>query len=350
MSLRSTVIRAGLEGAYFTGAHALARPLLGGLGTIFTLHRVRPARDGDFQPNRLLEITPHFLAATLVKVRRRGIEIVDLDEAKRRLTTAGKHKRFVVFTLDDGYRDNLEYALPIFEAANAPFTIYVPSSFPSGEGELWWIALEEIVARNTIVRPGIPGLPESFPTATNDARWTAWCRLYTHLRAVNETTQRVIIRDLCARHGVDLRAICRDAIMDWNEVARIAGHPLCTIGAHTVAHHAVAKLSVEEARREMREGADHIERRLGVRPRHFSYPYGSMCAAGPRDFALAAELGFETAVTTRPGVLYAEHARHLTALPRVSLNGEYQTPRYIDVFLSGLPFYVFNRFERVNVA
>ena len=62
------------------------------------------------------------------------------------------------------------------------------------------------------------------------------------------------------------------------------------------------------------------------------------------------DLGFETAVTTRPGVLFPEHRDHLTALPRVSLNGDYQTLRYLDLFLSGAPFLLYNRLRRVNVA
>ena len=66
--------------------------------------------------------------------------------------------------------------------------------------------------------------------------------------------------------------------------------------------------------------------------------------------ALAREAGFETAVTTRKGMLFPEHRRHLTALPRVSLSGDYQSPAYTSVFLSGAPFALWNRFQRVNAA
>jgi hypothetical protein len=69
--LRNNVIRAGLEALYFSGAHHLLRPLLSGVGAIFMLHHVRPARAAAFQPNRHLEVTPEFLRATLCHLRSR---------------------------------------------------------------------------------------------------------------------------------------------------------------------------------------------------------------------------------------------------------------------------------------
>jgi peptidoglycan/xylan/chitin deacetylase (PgdA/CDA1 family) len=93
-----------------------------------------------------------------------------------------------------------------------------------------------------------------------------------------------------------------------------------------------------------------IQAALGVRPQHLAYPVGDRSAAGPREFAIAAELGFKTAVTTRPGVIFPEHAGHLMALPRISLNGEFQRTRYAKVLISGVATGLANRFRRLNVA
>jgi peptidoglycan/xylan/chitin deacetylase (PgdA/CDA1 family) len=81
-----------------------------------------------------------------------------------------------------------------------------------------------------------------------------------------------------------------------------------------------------------------------------AYPVGDPTSAGPREFRIAAELGFKTAVTTRPGVIFQEHRRHLTALPRISLNGEHQQMRYVRVLLSGAATAMWNGFQRVNAA
>ena len=52
----------------------------------------------------------------------------------------------MVFTFDDAYRDNLRYALPILRHHECPFTLYVPTALVDGVGEVWWQALEDIVA------------------------------------------------------------------------------------------------------------------------------------------------------------------------------------------------------------
>jgi peptidoglycan/xylan/chitin deacetylase (PgdA/CDA1 family) len=83
---------------------------------------------------------------------------------------------------------------------------------------------------------------------------------------------------------------------------------------------------------------------------HLAYPYGDKVAAGAREFALAQAAGFRTAVTTRPGMIFPESAGHLTALPRVSLNGNYQDTRILPVLTSGAATAMWNGFRRIDAA
>lgn len=127
-SIKTILTRVGLDTLYFSSIYRLLEPAWGGLGVIFTLHHVVPSRAEPtpaFAPNQILDITSEFLEQTIQQVQELDIDIVDLDEARRRLLADGTQRRLVCFTLDDGYKDNFSTALPIFKKYNAPFAVYV---------------------------------------------------------------------------------------------------------------------------------------------------------------------------------------------------------------------------------
>ena len=131
--------------------------------------------------------------------------------------------------------------------------------------------------------------------------------------------------------------------MNWDEIRKIAAHPLVSIGSHTVNHFNLKRLTEERARREMTDVQRILEAELGETPKHMAYPYGYASAVGCREVALAKEAGYVSAVTTRHGVLRAEHADHLHALPRISINGRYQRVAHIRTMLSGITTPLANR-------
>ncbi len=130
--LKQTIIRGGLESLYFSGAHMALQRFVGGVGAILTLHHVREPRPDRFQPNRLLEVTPRFLAGVVKLLKRSRVDVISLDEMHRRMTARDFGRRFVCLTFDDGYRDNL--STPIRSCARPAFRS--PSTcrlaFPTG--------------------------------------------------------------------------------------------------------------------------------------------------------------------------------------------------------------------------
>jgi peptidoglycan/xylan/chitin deacetylase (PgdA/CDA1 family) len=351
ITLRQTAIRTGLESLYFSGAHAALRPVLGGLGAILTLHHVRPGRTDAFQPNRLLEVTPEFLEEVIVGLRSDGFEFVTLDEAIARLSQGAVGRRFVTLTFDDGYRDNVEHALPILRRHGVPMTMYVCSAFAAGTGELWWLTLEEVIAANARVDFVLDDQVHHLDAGDPDAKQAAFERIYWLLRALPRDEQiRAAVNELAQRYGIDPVRRSAELCLRWPEIATLSQDPLVTIGAHTITHPMLRKVSAASARREMQQSAANVEKATGKRVEHFCYPVGDASAAGPGEFEMARELGFKSAVTTRPGVLFPDHRDHLWALPRISLNGDFQRMRYVRVLTSGAATAVWNRFRRVNVG
>jgi peptidoglycan/xylan/chitin deacetylase (PgdA/CDA1 family) len=138
--------------------------------------------------------------------------------------------------------------------------------------------------------------------------------------------------------------------MSWDELKPFADEPLVTIGAHTVTHSNLALQAREIAAQEMTTSRARIENALQRSVVDLAYPYGDRAAAAAREFALARSAGFQTAVTTRPGMIFPECADHLTALPRVSLNGNYQDTRILPVLTSGAATAMWNGFRRIDAA
>jgi peptidoglycan/xylan/chitin deacetylase (PgdA/CDA1 family) len=343
-AVKHLVFRLGLTALARTGAARIAAPVTRGAGAILMFHHVRPHAPRAFEPNRILEITPEFLDATLTHVKRRGYEIIPIGALRERL--ANPRGRFVVLTFDDGYRDNLVHALPVLDAHRAPFTIFVTTGFADRTATMWWADLEEALDR--------------LPEATIDGRRMALSdpaaktRAFGHVAAMIRRQpwedSRTTLDALAAIAGVDGAARVDRYCLDWTEIRALDQLDLCTIAAHTLTHPLLARMRDAEAMHEISASKARLEEMLARPIQHFAYPVGDPSAAGPREFQMTAEAGFATAVTTRPGVLFPEHAAHADALPRVSINGLYQSIQDVDVLLSGAAFALFNRGRRINVG
>jgi len=349
MGLRNRIIGAGFAAFRATGLHRLAGAATRGQGAALMFHNVRPWRPATpgFTPNRLLEITPEFLDEALHLVRRMGFDIVTMDEAISRLVEKNA-RPFVTLTFDDAYRDTVDFALPVLERHQAPFTVYVATGFAERSARMWWLELEAALRAAERVEIADEDFALSLPTNTPPEKSAAFERIYWRLRGGSEERLLRIIGALAARHGVDGGGFVEALCMDWAQIATLAEHPLATIGAHSVSHKMLAKWPSDIARGEMQTSKERIEEKLGRPVRHFAYPVGDPTSAGPREFALARELGFASAVTTRPGMIFPAHRDHLTALPRVSVNGNWQDGGYFEVLLSGAPFALWNRGRRLN--
>jgi peptidoglycan/xylan/chitin deacetylase (PgdA/CDA1 family) len=333
-----------------TGLGSLLAPLTRGIGVILMLHSVRPWIENGFAPNRILEITPSFLDEALVCLKNLGYELVTLTEAVARLRTGRGRMPFAALTFDDGYRDTLDHALPVLERHGAPMTLFVTPGFADRSARLWWVELEEAIRRLTRIVVEEGDFHFAAYSRGDAEKQETFQDLYWRLRRGPLKRLYDAIAGLAAEAKLNSADIAESLCLDWNGLAELSRHPLVTIGAHTMTHPMLAKCDERWARVEMSASREAIRRRLGITPAHFAYPVGDSGSAGTREFALAAELGFTSAVTTRPGVLFAAHAAHLLALPRISLNGLFQDVRRFETLMSGVPTLIKNKGRRCDAA
>ncbi len=332
-------LKAALRTLYYTRLDHLFAPMTKSDGVIFMLHHVLPGEPDAFAPNRILRITPEFLTVVVEHVLDRDFECVSLDEAHERMRSGRRGaKRFAAFTFDDGYRDNITHALPIFRKYKVPMTIYVSPDFCDHKGRAWWLTFEKVLACSTAIEVELPDGPKIFDLSSVRQKFAAFREIYAFLRRLPDAAIHDHVDSWAERAGIDALAACRDLVVDWDELRALRSEPLISIGAHTMSHTSLAKCSEDEARWQIAASVEHVEHELRRRCDHFAYPYGDAGSAGPREFSMARDLGLKTAVTTRKGLISADASEQLLALPRFSLNGDFQDQQFLEVLLNGAPF------------
>ncbi len=238
-------------------------------GTVLMLHRVVPERS-VINDNRLLEITPCFLEATILKYKNEGYEFVSLDKVLEKQKTYS-HKPYVCFTFDDGYRDNLSVALPVFEKYQIPFAVYITTDFIDQKSFLWWYVLEAIIQRNEKVSlsNGTTNL-----CRTPDEKNEVFLLLKRELQKHARVSKQLFYQYLDERYQTGIYE--QPQMLNWEEVRLLQNNPLCTIASHGVTHSSLILLTDDVLNYELTESKKRIEEQTGVVVNHFAYPYGDM--------------------------------------------------------------------------
>jgi peptidoglycan/xylan/chitin deacetylase (PgdA/CDA1 family) len=335
-TVKHLLIRTGLEVAALPGAGGLF-PFAAGRGVIFALHHVRPARGHEFEPNGHLSITPEFLEEAIVAGRECGLVPVHLEDLLQELNSSNTRK-FMCFTLDDGYRDNEKFAAPVFRKHGIPYTIFITPGFVERTRTIWWETAEELTRAVKSFEFDFGSGAEHVKSSSPLEKFVAFERLANFVQSTDEDEAVAKIDAAAMRIGVNPESIVDREVMPAIELQELVADPLVRLGAHTITHPNLARVSEKRLRQELEGSSARVADYSGRKPKVFAYPYGSRQAVGSREAKAVLDAGFALAVTTQPGVLSSGSLERPAELARVSLNGGYQKRRYVKALLSGLPF------------
>jgi peptidoglycan/xylan/chitin deacetylase (PgdA/CDA1 family) len=302
-------------GAHVTGLSRLIAARYRGRGMIFALHSV--VDDETFYPDYTLRCPASRLEWALRWLRDEGVDFVSLDEAVRRLNEQNP-RPFACFTLDDGYADNLTRALPVMERFGAPFTVFVTTGMITREIDGWWFGLAALVRSHDRVE--LPAARLSFECPDLPRKQHAFKTIESLVH--KDFSLLPHLREAIANSTIDCRALVDREALSIEALCCLSSHPLVTIGGHTTTHRNLAEAPAAAAQWEIAENRRFLQEVTGQPIEHFAYPFGHERACGEREAQVCRDVGFRTAVTTRAGTLFAEHARDLHALPRLHLAGD----------------------------
>ena len=90
----------------------------------------------------------------LALMRKSGVRLLGLDTAIDLIEqeqTPGKNTRTsIVFTVDDGYADFADVALPVFKEFDCPVTVFIAPGVASGRTWYWWDKLDYCIRQSQL--------------------------------------------------------------------------------------------------------------------------------------------------------------------------------------------------------
>jgi len=272
--------------------------------------------------------------------------IISLDTVKTCVETRSPFpEHSVVFTFDDGYRDNFT-AYEILKRYNATGTFYLASSCIDNSSILWLFEVIYLLGhtRNSSIELAFNDSIFTVPLLTVQQRQSAIRKITAVIKSNNLVT-REDIRAQLRKQTIDVEEYKEKAnqvMLTWSQVKEMSDNGM-TIGGHTTTHLNLPNADSLDAEREIRGCKKEIESWTGKKVQHFSYPNG-----GPYDYyndtimGFVKNAGYSTSTTSNNGV--SGHHSDLFELSRIRVTPYLSEVLYqicVEPIISQ-PFGIFN--------
>lgn len=311
---------------------------------ILAYHRVVPyevyAR--DFSPIRLSTVSVNQFE-NQVRYISNTYQVISIDNVPDFLLDSSQ-KTAVVITIDDGYKDTIQYALPILEKYKTPATVYINTCFPDEKEEIWWVEIADILSLEDRISIRLNGKDNYWYLRDTDEKITCFNEFIQLVR--QSSHNKSVIMSQLRKNEVRSSKVDMKYALDWDEIRKLDKNSLITIGAHTHNHLTLPKLPMHEVEYEMLYSKKRLEEELGHCIEHFAYPFGGIQHAGDREVELAAKCGFKTAVTIKSAGVHKEHKDHLYSLPRYAVS-ESDTITRLKTKISGCEAFIRNKLSYI---
>ncbi len=268
----------------------------------------------------LLAVDPDNFASHLDLIRRHATP-VRLQELVEAVKGGGVVDRAVVVTFDDGYADNLHQAKPLLERLEVPATVFVTAGQVGAGHEFWWDELDRLLLQPGSLPPKVRlefgertierdlGESAEYPPAAfwRDSDWhlekdgrptsrhSLFLELFAWFITLPDHGKQSLLADLREWAEVDWTGRVTHRTLTWEEVSHLREPGLVDIGAHTMTHPDLVRLTADEQEDEIQRCKERLESRLNTPVTHFAFPHGSY---NPTTVTCVREAGFISSCTS----------------------------------------------------
>jgi peptidoglycan/xylan/chitin deacetylase (PgdA/CDA1 family) len=278
---------------------------------IITYHGIRE----DASPARSWLLLPVSEFARQMEFLHAHYDVLPIDDA---LATPANGRPRACITFDDGYRNNLELALPVLERLRLPATIYLPTAFIGSSHVLWTTRLDLGLPKASA---GVRAQIADWVSLPHDPSTPAFVHgVSDALKALRPREREYLLTKIFGQiPAPSADEVKPHAFVTWPDVTRMESTGLISFGAHTAHHEIVRNLDDASLRDELQSSVEEVARRCSRVSRTFAYPNGRAVDFDERSAEILASLGCAAAVSTIEGLNDASTPPF--ALRRISVGG-----------------------------
>ena len=224
---------------------------------------------------------------------KKNFEIITVREAFNNDLRSGRTK--VALSFDDGFLNNLHFALPILEKHEVPATFFVSTT--------------TLVANHFVWAEAVAAARYFYPQANfrfDEERFVAWvstadqASISNYIKSLCKVDRDRLLNQLEQQFQLSEKMKDIDPkywrLMTAEELRLFAGSPLVEIGSHAHEHYNLANLTLTEAKEDLGTSKNLLEQQLGCKVDLLAYPDGSYTREVVK---LAYELSFEKQLAVR---------------------------------------------------
>jgi peptidoglycan/xylan/chitin deacetylase (PgdA/CDA1 family) len=252
---------------------------------------------------------------------KRHFEFVPLNDYLLDRYIPETNKPLCAVGFDDGYRDYLDYALPILQKYNCPSSMYIVTNCIDEDLPPWTYILNHCFINTDKLQINLN--TNDFPGHLKNTRWRSKAeriqfarQLNPYMKSLNNSERQRIYHDIVNEFN-DVKPP-KGLMLTWDEIKKLKDYK-CEVGSHTFNHPVLSKkLSVDELAFELERSGKVIQNHTGAFPETISYPFGAYNEDVKKASLLA---GYKLGVTVNPGT-YDSSRHDLFEVPRIELFDE----------------------------
>ncbi len=272
---------------------------------IVTFHRVAESPPDYRFDDGVLDTTPAEFEEQ-VEVIRDHFNPVSIRDVIRFVEGGELPRNPVLVTMDDGYRDNYDVALPILQRHGVRACFFIATDYVTRRRVFWWDRIAYLVkgTKRTRIELTYPSALE-FEVSTAAQKEVATNRLLRIVKKEFGLDLPRFMDEIAAATGVAWndeleRGFANELLMTWDQVRALRAAGM-DVQSHTKTHRVLQTLSTADVRTELRESRHELEQQLNEPIEAISYPVGHTISDRPDVREGLVDAGYKVGFTNATG-------------------------------------------------